>query len=530
MCFFSFRPSLFSDYDGLTHATHNRIVYPEMTAQLRTEKVNENTRLSIVADVSGFILDLDSSLPDYIFSLVDVYQHGKQQVERINASIPSSTSRDVPLATNPPKATDLPAADVCGSVTFRSGKIRLHSSSDMPSPRGRTVSFTRNNIAFSELGTDIIKLPEVTVWTEYHGASTVSCADANAERPYAELMFKSTIHSSQNTLFPANILPFLSEFNTHLETRMKQQPGRSSSPPTLPDLGGSNDSVPITSSTPANLRISVGLQIDKSHLELTCQPDVNVNAGVHWESGGFFLSLEPGMRQMSFSGAVKGLAVSLRHGFLSEACATVEARGLTFSTSFSKEYDGAPTISLLVDTELVGGLRFSRLQDLLCFKAVWLDRIPVFSGPPINEASPTTPVAAAAVTKSEDGPSSPFLTALCVRVRRFNLDVDLGQSISVVALHLEQIVVQTRLTHISSELQFLVGNMDIQAVGNISGRADVPNFMFRTTRVMESAHAELPGHRMLQLEMTSGPLNIALESEHQDLLKYRYVTYIVVVL
>jgi hypothetical protein len=508
-----FRPLVFSDYDGLNHATHNRMLYPEMTAQLRTETIGVGSRLNITADVSGFILDLDSSLPDYVFSTLDVYRHGKMQLERINPITPPTVEEQ---STGP---TELPAASICASVIFRSGQIRLHSASDIPSARGRTASFTRNDMTLSEFGTDIIKLPEVSVWMEYHGASSIIPSIAASENPCAELMFKSTIHSSQNTIFPGNILPFLSEFNSRLESRILQ-----TSPSTADESRTSESIAPTTQpSAPAvNLRISVGLQIDKSKLEFTCQPDVNVGAGVHWQSGGFFLSAEPATRQIAFSGAVQGLAVSLRHGFLTEACASVEARNLVFSTSFIKgEQDGVPrpVMSLMVDTELVGSLRFSRLQDLLCFKAVWLDRIPTFNSAG-SEQPPLLPAKVEARPKAEVQ-HTPFLTAVCFRVRKLNVDVDLGQSISSVTLELRQFIVLTRLTHLVSELEMHVENTHVQAVGNISGHADVPDFMFKTSRVSDHAQSLLPGHQMLRLEMTSGPLTVSLESELQELLRYR---------
>jgi hypothetical protein len=511
----SFRPSVFSDYDGLNHSTHNRVLYPEMTAQLRTEPTGTSSRLNVIADVSGFVLDLDSSLPDYVFSAMDVYRHGKIQLERINPSTLSTSAPEVPDQQSTPM--ELPVANICASITFRSGQIRLHSASDIPSPRGRTTSFTRNDFSLSGFGTDIIKLPEVSVWAEYHGASSAIQAAINGENPCAELMFKSTIHSSQNTLFPGSILPFLSEFNSRLETRMHQPSSvseqhihvhDSASPSTQP------------SGPPANLRISVGLQIDRSKLELTCQPDVNVSAAVHWRSGGFFLTVEPATRHIAFSGSVQGLGVSLRHGFLSEACASVEARNLIFSASFIKEDQAGvsrPITSMIVDTELVGSLRFSRLQDLLCFKAVWLDRIPTFNPTSSEQPLPPQP-------KTKEHPAtqlSPFLTAVCVRVRKFNVDVDLGQSISTVTLELRQFVIQTWLTHLVSELEVHVGHTHLDASGNVSGRADVPDFMFKTTRVSEDATSLLPGDQMLRLELTSGPLTLEMESEHQELLRYR---------
>jgi hypothetical protein len=139
------------------------------------------------------------------------------------------------------------------------------------------------------------------------------------------------------------------------------------------------------------MQISFSLRIDQSKLELTCQPDANVIAGVHWESGGFVLNVSPGFKQVAFTGSVGGLSVGLKHGFLSEDCVHLNANNLSFNVTFAEsEYGGMQkTLSVVMDTEFTGGVRFSRLQDILCFKAVWLDRIPVFAS---RNESPTSSI------------------------------------------------------------------------------------------------------------------------------------------
>ena len=144
------------------------------------------------------------------------------------------------------------------------------------------------------------------------------------------------------------------------------------------------------------MQISFSLRIDQSKLELTCQPDANVIAGAHWDSGGFVVHVLPGFKQVSFTGSVGGLSVGLRHGFLSEDCVHLNANDLSFNVTLAEsEYGGTQkTLSVVMDTEFTGGVRFSRLQDILCFKAVWLDRIPVFTNrnespaPSIDENAP----------------------------------------------------------------------------------------------------------------------------------------------
>ena len=52
-----------------------------MTAHLRSERVADSRRVRVGAEVSGFILDVDSTIPDFVSSLLEVYRRGKDRVE-----------------------------------------------------------------------------------------------------------------------------------------------------------------------------------------------------------------------------------------------------------------------------------------------------------------------------------------------------------------------------------------------------------------------------------------------------------------
>jgi len=280
--------------------------------------------------------------------------------------------------------------------------------------------------------------------------------------------------------------------------------------------GGDNSS--------SGIQITFALRIDQSKLTLTCQPDVNVTAGIHWDSGGFVVNISPGARQVAFMGNVGGLTIGLKHGFLSEDCVRLDARDLTFSVTFSKKIRGSgktlSSISMVLDTELSGGVRFSRLQDILCFKAVWLDRMPVLNGQNMMSASQSTQtgtnVLPGTVVTEQD-----LSSALLVRVRRIALNADLGQSISSIALDMRDVFLRSRL-EVSSEVSFFITDLQISASGNISGNAHIPNFSFRTVRRKDfKAETDTSsGRRMLDLIMTSGPLQVALESDYQRILQF----------
>lgn len=517
--FIRFRQSVSSDFSGDSHQTRNRLIYPEMEARLRSDGSTIAQHISIIADVSGFILELDPSIPDYVFSLIDVYRQGKDRVDQLAASLPNTPSIEPTPATD--ETSDKvyntgPTSNFVLSLTFLSGKVRVYNNSASKISRSKSFSGLRQltDKKAVEIGAEIFSLPVVSVWGEYRATSAL-CEQGSHETPRSVLMFKSTIHSSENRLRPT-LLPFVTELVARVEARMRKvkvdlQPQRLAAP--------AINSVRRDSNGGSSMQISFSLRIDQSKLELTCQPDVNVIAGLNWDSGGFVVNISPGARKITFSGSVGGLTVGLKHGFLSEDCVRLDARNLAFSVMFAKLDSGSGminSVSVVLDTEFAGGIRFSRLQDVLCFKAVWLDRIPIFipqSGTE-NKSPRNSP------TKGPPSSKQEFTSLVLLRIRHIKLDIDLGQSISAISLDLTNALMRTNLTESMSDVSLSVADVSITAKGNVSGHAEVPNCVFQTIRRVAASDGATK-NKMLEINLTSGALVAMLESDHQKLIHYR---------
>lgn len=499
-----------------------------MTVQIRSEQSTTSRRLRIGANVSGFILDLDSSIPDYVFSLIDVYRRGKERLEKLALGLPrdrgvSDSAKTSSIGSEAPHRS-LPTSNIILSLMFMSGKVRMHGETRPVATRTRSFHDTPHGVS-SSLGGEVFNLPEVTVWGEYRASVTSRGEGLVEETLPSSLMMKSTVHSSENTLRPS-LLPFLAALVHRVEERMRTASWRHGPSTSLSRESKSvnpSESRYGSSSSSAAIQITFALRIDQSKLQLTCQPDVNVVAGINWDSGGFVVNVASHTRQVSFMGNVGGLTIGLKHGFLSEDCVRLDARDLTFSVTFSKHENSglenaSSSVSVVLDTEVSGGVRFSRLQDVLCFKAVWLDRIPVFSAssPSPYEASPKP-------THSSTTPAPPkqeLATAILLRVRRVAVEVDLGQSISFIACDIRDISVRTKLHDKASELSLSVGDISLKATGNIAGRAHLPSFLFETVRRTYAGQAETYAEpRMLDLFLKSGALEVVLESDYQKILQ-----------
>lgn len=448
-------------------------------------------------------------------------------MERLASNIPQRGAPQPPelLPVAITLADEPPSTNVFGAIVFESGEIRMHSEGGH---RRATSSAFSDDLddSLPMTGTELIRLPIVSAWIEYRASSNVSATPRPVQPSI--LIFKAKIHSSQNTLRPT-LLPFVSDITDFVQTRMRTTTRHDElSNPSVVSEG----SAPLPSSPPAapdlqtasRLQINFSLRIDQSTLEFTCQPDVNVLAALRWESGGFVVSISPGANRVTFTGSVDGLTAGLKHGFLSDDCVNLAARNLAFSLAFAKTEDSVRnndnTVSLVVSTDMSGGVRFSRLQDMLCFKAVWLDRIPLIASEPASpEASgiiTAAPRVASPMAKQE------VTTAIIIRIRSIEVNVDLGQSISNVTLNMDDTLIRTRFSERSRELSLSVADVAIFAKGNISGHIAVADCMFHTTsRSGDALLSESTSTRLLELTLTSGPLSAELESEHQRLLVYR---------
>jgi hypothetical protein len=498
-----------------------------MTADLRS-KVSASAREWFVdATVDGFELDMDPTIASRVFSLLDVYRFGAERLEQLATILPPSESTQVPP--NPPSArllsTDqsLRRTHALATLLFHSGHVRLHRETIVGSRSQTFPPFSHRP------GEDVVaelKLPRLSLWTEWRPPTAVLKKGSSGDVSAGNLAFRVTIHSSRNILRPA-ILQFASNLMSRVETRLSTVSFEPTKPTAL-------QATPQTESYPkglGSLQLTFSLRIDKSTLEFTCQPDANIVAGVHWESGGFISTVIPGAKEAGFAGSVQGLTVNLRHGYLSQDCFTASTKDLAFSAKLSAadhSKGSHTTTSLVLEADVKATAMFARLQDILIFKAVWLDGMSNRSLYPARSSTAlewkTRPISDHQSRIDDSRPMilRPWVTTAMFKIRQLEVQLDLGPSISAISLSMESIILQTLLTEALSELFFSVGQLDLQARRSFSGHARVPEFFFRTARSRFGNFAKRQDRQtMLNIDMSSGPLDIMLAHENRTILLYQ---------
>ncbi|KAG8747816.1 hypothetical protein FRC10_011261 [Ceratobasidium sp. 414] len=531
-----------SHFSGNTHNARNRMLYPSMEADVRSEATSVARQIWVRAHVSGFEVDLEPSIANYLFSIVDVYRQGRDRIARLATYAPksdaaSSTASLAPPVTSNAQYSAVLTTNLKASFEFKSGRIRSHTPNVRASDLERSQSlpaFTSESEIF-EHGVDTLDLPMVTAWLEYRATPASQKVLGSTSLDQSTLVCNTTIHPISNVLRPS-LLPFLADVFKRVQERLAQAPAPSQSPyiPPFSDLSTIHEGLSLDDSQHedppviGSMQVIFSLDVNKSTLDLTCQPDVNVVAGLNWEKGGFVITISPGAREVAVVGTLSSITAGIQHGYLNEDSVSAKAQNLAFSVDFRKLKSGSGfitnSVSVVVNTEVGAEMRFSRLQDLLCFKAVWLDRIPVFDS--LARPAPAQPTPAVIKAELPGGdrvpPNQPFQTLVLVNINKANIVADLGQTISKTTLDIESLAFRTKLCEEVSEATLTIARLELLSERAVVGYVRMPEFVFQTVRRRHGRlYHDQAGHlKMLDLVLKSGDIEAAMEYERQHLMHF----------
>ncbi|KAG8827640.1 hypothetical protein FRC19_001885 [Serendipita sp. 401] len=526
----SFDQSTPSHFLSHNHHSRNQMIYPRLRAEIRSRATPNTSEWHINGHVSGFELDMDPNIASFTFSLLDVYRRGLSKIELLAEAVQSAdvASPIHPKEEKPPFVSrgsiNTRTTHVLTSLEFQSGRVRLHhdEKQSILRTKGAPLSTTVHTSDISEISADIL-LPVVTLWVEWRATPASLKGNSVSDESPSSLTFKSTIHSSKNTV-PPTVLKFISQLLAKVEARLSKPSILVAAPPKeVEEIPDENEG--YASKALQAMSITFSLRIDQSTLEFTCLPDVNVKGALHWESGGFIATASPGAKSISFIGSVENLTAHLKHGYLSEDCVEATLRDLGFSAALSTSRDaagiGSSRASIVIETDLRATALFSRLQDILCFKAVWFDTISPLGNQAITPTSPLTAVSRDTASSIRRPSRRSWSTALLLKLRKVEAQADLGTSISITHLTLEPVVFRTLLTNQTSEVFFSVGSLEIVGEGLFSGRVSVPDFHFRTVRGREAAfYRSHTKDTLLHIELQSGSLQATVSYEGKVVFLY----------
>ncbi|KIO15975.1 hypothetical protein M407DRAFT_13043, partial [Tulasnella calospora MUT 4182] len=383
------------------------------------------------------------------------------------------------------------------------------------------------------IGADVVTLPGLGVEASFKGASaTEKFTGCSEDTAVSNLTIHVQVEGSNNILRPT-ILPFAVELMRNIERHMGEtSEDLASSGVTNPSHQASptegSGIIPAAMAIKSRLQAQFVLAVGPSHLSLTCHPDVNVVAALDWDESSVSLEVLPGSNAISLGGSVGGIQVSVRHEFLRDISFYAKAQELPFILKLRREMnpDGrpsVPSVQVLMKTGFEGWLLFARLQDLLCFKAIWLDRIPVFetrNRPDTAGTSMTLPPKLEMINDRTSAASLELdITAI---LEKTIMEVDMGSSITKLSLEVQKFVVHRLQTLRSSSLVITVDQVNLLATQRISGGLHLPNLSFETTRQITLSDDERrTGTNRLGVVIKFGAAELDLQHEQVEQLSFR---------
>ena len=336
-----------------------------------------------------------------------------------------------------------------------------------------------------------------------------------------QISHEQVVHASENLLKPS-ILRFIDEIRKALSEHssrrelIKDPPvDRTHRPAAKMDMTTATEpSLPLEDRLP-DIRWEFALRIDQSRMRLTCMPDSPVLAGLAWQSGGITAQYCPSRRRLVATIAVSGVSFDIRHEWLKDQeCIAGRVTNMTGSLTWEKELSAREsTISAVIETEMSAEMKLARIQDLLCFKAVWVDSLaPVSSNnssvpkEDLNRVGPVASICAPSPVKA-----SVVRHLILLRVRRLELKADIN--ISQLCFTVSPVTVRWVKTAKEERIEGEIGQLQIAANGVIAGNIHGDRVALVAKRYPRDLIAQKAA--LLHLSIETGMFKAEIQHESQ---------------
>ncbi len=495
---------------------------PSTRIEVCYNALTEPSRISIRGVFTGFELRIDTNVVEYARLFLDVYSLGRERIERFVEDYPierEGGDLSIVAATKTDRGELAHRRLLCRtSLEFYSGRVLLFPLSDADFVEGvarqgasgamRILPLDRSKRLVSSA--DVLVLPGISTWVVYDsgapandGSFTTSAVSAS-DRSDCRRADRAgqIIHSSENTLRPS-LIPFL----TAIVQRLRHTPFHASMPVEKPSGSAVDcdeaDALGISGrkdgGTLNKLRLAMSLRVARSTLDLSCQPDSPVLAGIAWESGGFTIQKAPGTQKLLMTAQVSTVTLRSRHAYLvNQESVAGGIRQLVASGMWNPKHKASElSAQVILNFDLVADVRMPRFQDLLCLQAVWIDRIPVS-----DLAGGDSPVM---VTRHETGahaeaPSSIRRRLIMCRCRRLQLEGDLV--VSQVRLSIEPLLLRSDWQR-EQDIALDMKQVTLTATGSIAGQ--IVNRSIELAAIRKNRELKHTSPTLLDLHVGIGP-------------------------
>jgi hypothetical protein len=246
-------------------------------------------------------------------------------------------------------------------------------------------------------------------------------------------------------------------------------------------------------------------------------PDSPVHAGLAWHSGGFTAQYDPLRKIVVASIAVTGVAFDVRHEWLKDQeCVVGRITNLTGTLAYKELHLGVPaSLSLAIDTEVSLELKMSRAQDLLCFKAVWIDGLdlPTRAVDTDTNKSPSSTPTIEMCTSVADETTKRGKLVMYIQIRRLDLSADLV--VSRIHLQLDSGALRVKRTSLGESIAIRLNQLRVDGSGIVSGSVSNEQLRLKARRYPRDMVAQ--NATMLHMQINTSQIGIQIAHESQPI-------------
>ena len=199
-----------------------------------------------------------------------------------------------------------------------------------------------------------------------------------------------------------------------------------------------------------------------------------------------------------------------------EKCLGGSATNLGLALSFGPHSETRTLLSVNIDASTIAGeINFRQLQDFLCFKAVWLDRLEQLVPVPPSGSLPPEKVP----DKAQGSSTSTLITVVVARVQEVRLTCMLGVSIGTVNFAASQLVGRLRLIPEESRA-FSVDLQNLKATskGRLNGHFNTNGLYFENNHLQLQSGLAPSIKTYVRLSAWIGGMDTSLEFDYRKVL------------
>ena len=395
----------------------------------------------------------------------------------------SKTPRDVSLGR---KRLGMLTVD----ANFAGAKVQLHMNKTANGAQPKLRSGFGSQLRYEKLSDDGTK-PRAVLWTPGIAIKLQYANDVLSPKLYASICIQASTNSLAPTFVPI-VLHMLDSIKRNVRED-KKIIARSSLLPAkdIAQTSGIEGSASAIEKT----KLHLGFRVCRQEFSLTCRPIAKVDATASFDE--VYLTLDDihsaeEDKYYSLTGKVENLRIAIQHVYSQESTFNLRINSILLSIIKTKALQQQGGISAIVEISHVDTqLNAKQLQDFLLFRDIWIpDKVRGAEQRALPSAS-NNPHEYFIERYRQIAAASPFSWAVTLTLSDSTAEVDLGQAIGKLSIHLSETWISSRKPSSREQtLSAAIGKLCAHNIGRMSGEVNLDKINLQTSITWPQSDAE----------------------------------------